>query len=297
MEHPYLRIVAELRRRIAEGELKPGDRVPSTRQLTQDWGVAMATATKALTTLRQEGLVRAVQGVGTVVADAMQTPRRTSDAELSRERIVRVAIEIADSEGLASVSMRRVATELGTATMSLYRHIPGKDELVLMMTDEVFTDEPLPAEPPAGMREQLEYLCRLQWRIFRRHPWLARSLSLTRPQLLRNGLPHTEWSLRALRGLAPKAKLYAYLTLLNFVRGIAVNLEGEAEAERDTGLTPDEWMQTQEPLLGLFLDGGQYPEFAELLRHDIDFELDEVFEFGLQRLLDGLTDLLVPPKR
>ncbi|MGX1606137.1 GntR family transcriptional regulator, partial [Streptomyces celluloflavus] len=65
---PYRRIVDEIRRRIDAAELAPGDRVPSTRRITQEWGVAMATATKVLTTLRQEGLVRAVPGVGTVVA-------------------------------------------------------------------------------------------------------------------------------------------------------------------------------------------------------------------------------------
>src|SRR4051812_43323372 len=57
---PSVRILTELRRRIAAGELPPNARVPSTRQITQEWGVAMATATKVLTTLRQEGLVRAV---------------------------------------------------------------------------------------------------------------------------------------------------------------------------------------------------------------------------------------------
>ncbi|MBC3992979.1 winged helix-turn-helix transcriptional regulator, partial [Streptomyces sp. AC563] len=65
---PYLRIVGELRRRIAEGELTPGDRVPSTRQIAREWGVALATATKALTTLRLEGLVVTRPRAGTVVA-------------------------------------------------------------------------------------------------------------------------------------------------------------------------------------------------------------------------------------
>ncbi|MYR86592.1 GntR family transcriptional regulator, partial [Streptomyces sp. SID685] len=58
-------IVGELRRRIETGELAPGERVPSTREITRQWGVAMATATKVLTELRREGLVRAVPGVGT----------------------------------------------------------------------------------------------------------------------------------------------------------------------------------------------------------------------------------------
>jgi DNA-binding GntR family transcriptional regulator len=62
MDAPYLRIVDEIRGRIASGELKPGDRVPSARQITQEWGVAIATATKALAALQAEGVVRAVVG-------------------------------------------------------------------------------------------------------------------------------------------------------------------------------------------------------------------------------------------
>ncbi|MEU6233613.1 winged helix-turn-helix domain-containing protein, partial [Kitasatospora sp. NPDC047058] len=65
---PFQRIAADLRRRISGGELAPGARVPSTRRLAQDWGVALATATKALTVLRYEGLVEALPRVGTVVA-------------------------------------------------------------------------------------------------------------------------------------------------------------------------------------------------------------------------------------
>ncbi|GAA5031799.1 winged helix-turn-helix domain-containing protein [Actinopolymorpha pittospori] len=75
---PSVRILTEIRRRIATGELRAGDRVPSTRQITQQWGVAMATATKVLTALREEGLVRVVPGVGTVVdAAAGPSHRRT----------------------------------------------------------------------------------------------------------------------------------------------------------------------------------------------------------------------------
>ncbi|WP_311931749.1 winged helix-turn-helix domain-containing protein [Microbispora sp. H11081] len=64
----YQEIAAGIRRRIEAGELRPGDRVPSTREIVREWGVAMATATKVLTELRREGLVHAVPGVGTVVA-------------------------------------------------------------------------------------------------------------------------------------------------------------------------------------------------------------------------------------
>ena len=73
-EPPYLQIVADLRKRIASGELQVGARVPSTREITREWGVAMATATKVLAALRQEGLVRSVPGVGTVVEARPEVP-------------------------------------------------------------------------------------------------------------------------------------------------------------------------------------------------------------------------------
>ena len=110
---PSARIVAEIDRRISSGELQIGDRVPSTRQIIAEFGVAMATATKALTTLRQQGRVHTVPGVGTMVglaptarADrqrpegepaAVATAIRTGAREqpLSRERVVRAAVVIA----------------------------------------------------------------------------------------------------------------------------------------------------------------------------------------------------------
>ena len=65
---PYRRIVAELRARILAGDLRPGDRMPSIRQIAQRWGVAVATATKAMATLRDDGLVETKVGSGTVVS-------------------------------------------------------------------------------------------------------------------------------------------------------------------------------------------------------------------------------------
>jgi DNA-binding GntR family transcriptional regulator len=73
---PYARIAAELRGQIERGELQPGQRVPSTREITGRWGVAMATATKVLAALRQDGLVHPVPGVGTVVSDTATGPGR-----------------------------------------------------------------------------------------------------------------------------------------------------------------------------------------------------------------------------
>ncbi|MET7960551.1 TetR/AcrR family transcriptional regulator C-terminal domain-containing protein [Micromonospora zamorensis] len=300
---PYLRIVAELRRRITAGELSPGDRVPSTRRIVREWGVAMATASRALTVLRQESLVRAVPGVGMVVTGAEPSPpgrgtrasvRRGPAQGLTRDQVVRTAMEIADAEGLAALSMRRIATELDVPTMSLYRQIRGKEQLLLLMADAAFAAHRLPQAIPSGWRAQLELLCRLQWSIYQRHPWLAQVISLTRPLMAPHAVAHTEWALHALagHGLDPHTQLHLVAALANHVRGTAVNLEREAEAEQDTGLTDDEWMTAQADVLGGLFAAGEFPHLARLTRTAVDLNVESLFEFGLQRLLDGVATLI-----
>jgi AcrR family transcriptional regulator len=316
---PYARIAAELRGRITRGELAPGQRVPSTREITARWGVAMATATRVLATLRQEGLVHPVPGVGTVVSGGPTVPPHQPPAAIrpsadpprpasgpvrpaadrgpgGAERIVAAAITVADTEGLAALSMRRVAAELGAAPMSLYRHVADKDDLVLQMMNTVFARSQLP-DPPDSWRARLELAARTLWAMFSEHPWLASALSLTRPQALPAALPYTEWVLTALdgHGLDLDTMFTTYLTLINYVRGIAVNLESEAEAEAVSGLNSEEWLDTQEPQLRSILAPGQFPMFEQLISQEYDFSLDRIFEFGLQRLLDGLATLIAGP--
>jgi DNA-binding transcriptional regulator YhcF (GntR family) len=320
---PSARITSELARRIGAGELAEGDSVPSTRQLTRDFGVAMATASRALAALRQQGLVHVVPGVGTVVgADAAEkqaapmtlsatsTMSATSttaathgneypnggDAEqpLTRDRVVAAAVAIADAEGLAALSMRRVAATLDTATMSLYRHVRNKDQLLLLMTDRVFMKYPLPA-PDHDWRSSLEALCRLQWHAYHRHPWVAQYVSMTRPQLIPRAMAHTERAMAVLKtvGLDVNDRLHAAVMLANYVRGTAVSLEPEALAEQDTGMTNAEWMQTQDELMTKIIASGQFPAFAELSTvAEVQLNLDTLFEFGLARLLDGLAVLI-----
>ncbi|NKQ57528.1 TetR/AcrR family transcriptional regulator, partial [Amycolatopsis sp. K13G38] len=219
-----------------------------------------------------------------------RTTRPATNTDLSRERIVAAGIAIADADGLAAVSMRRVAAELGAATMSLYRHVPGKEELVVLMADVALTEEPLPPDAPPGWHARLRLLAHLQWRACHRHPWLGEAISLSRPQALPRAMHHTEWALRAMEGLPPKMMLYAYLTLMGFVRGSAVGLEAERRAEQDTGMTADEWTDSQEATLRPLLTE-DLPALRRLTAHAIDFDLDELFDFGLRRLLDGFTSL------
>jgi DNA-binding transcriptional regulator YhcF (GntR family) len=292
VDPPYRRIAADIAARIDSGALAPGDRIPSTRAITQEWGVAMATATKVIAALREQGLVETTRGSGTVVRTGRPTAKH--EPELTRDRIVRAAIEIADQEGIGALSMRRVAANLGVATMSLYRHVPGKDELTLFMVDAAASDFPFPATRPAGWRPALEYAARLLWTVFRRHPWAAEALSMTRPQLLPNLLHYAEWTLGALEetGLDANTTMDIYLTVFGHVRGTALNLQAEAQAEQDTGLTADEWTNTQEPALRDMVATGDYPAFERIVQQDYDFDLDRLFDFGLTRLLDGIAVLL-----
>jgi AcrR family transcriptional regulator len=295
----YAEIVAGIQRRIERGELRPGDRVPSTRQLVREWGVAMATATKALTALRQAGLVVARPGVGTVVADeppAAPPPRARPAPELTEERVVRAGIGVADAEGVAAVSMRRIAAELGVATMSLYRHVPSKDDLLTAMIEAVFGDVDLPERQPAHWRDRLALSTRTLWRMFRRHPWLATAMSLTRPMALPNQVEYAEWIMRAMAdtGLSGYQFMQVHLALINHVRGMALNLEWEALAEQETGRTFEDHVAEQDAAFGALAASGRFPHFAQLsATADFDLDLDEQFEFGLRHLLDGFAAGLV----
>lgn len=298
----YARIVADIRQRIESGELPPGGRVPSTRQLVADYGVAMATATKALSALRQAGLVRPVPGVGTVVADGSPAPRpapargRTPPhASFGTDDVVRAAIELADADGLGGLSMRRIATRLGIATMSTYRHVSGRDELVVRMLDAVFADYPPPAVPPVGWRARAELTARAIWAACQRHPWLANSLSMTRPQATPNGAVHTEFLLAALDGydLDWDTRMHLAVSVLMFVRGVAVNIEPELRAVQDSGLSDEDWMTNQKPSLDRAMaDPARFPHLLSMMNNEIDMNLDSLFEFGLRRLLDGMEAFL-----
>jgi AcrR family transcriptional regulator len=304
---PYQVIAAELRRRIEAGELKPGDRVPSTRALVRDYGVAMATATKALQALQQERLVHASPGVGTVVGPPPRSATRSRPAaahravpadgglDLHRDEVVRMGIAIADAEGLGALSMRRIAAELGVSTMALYRYVGGKDALVLQMVDTAMGEFPL-TEAPDGWRDGVAAVARSQWAAYRRHLWLASAVSLGRPQLLPNLLPHTDAVLRALRGVDKSDALYAAISVFAFVRGVALAMETEAYAEQDTGLTADEWVDRQSGQMAALVATGNLIGFRELLADgfDFDYDLDRLFEFGLGLVLDGLEVRLAP---
>jgi DNA-binding transcriptional regulator YhcF (GntR family) len=283
-------IAAEIADRIASGDLSPGERVPSARGITRDWGVAIATATKALAVLQQQGLIVSTPGIGSVVASPATAPAPA----LSTAKVISTAIAMADAEGIEAISMRRIAAELGTPTMSLYRHVDSKDGLVLLMIDSVLGEDSFPP-PSADWRADLEVSARLQWAAFQRHPWLAGVMSISRPQLVPNGFRYTEWCLRALAplDLSMEAMMYISVIVFSHVKALATDIAFEAEQQQDTGLTADEYMTTRSTDIAAMVSPSDLPLLASLVHSDdFDLDLDALFEFGLQRLLDGIESWL-----
>lgn len=293
-ETPAERIARELRGRIESGQLAPGDLLPSARQITREWHVAIATATRVHAMLRDSGLAETLPGLGVVVR--RQKPTATSSAPLRTQVIVATAVAIADSEGMEGVSMRRLGTELGAAPMSLYRYVADKDDLLLKMLDTALGEWRSPERGDASWRECLEAGARGLWQIFRRHPWLASALSLNRPPAIPSGIAWTEWVLAALdgHGLELSASFDIHLTLFAFIRGTAANLEAESAATALSGLDADEWMDTQLPALRAIAAETDFPHFTELVHTAYDFSIDRIFESGLRYLLDGLAIELEP---
>lgn len=292
-ERPYLRVAAAIRQRISTGALRPGDRVPSTRQVVRDFGVAMATASRALAVLRDEGLVVTRQGSGSVVRAPDAPPRRVErspNRPLTTDRIVRAGVAVADAEGLPAVSMRRLAAELGVGPMSLYRHLSGREELEQLLVRSVFRANPLPEPGPPGWRARLELVCRVQWRAYRAHPWLTELISLTRPLIVPEAMAHTEWTLQALDGLplTPVEKTREALSLAALVRGHAQSAFAETQAERETGMANEQWWATTDGEVHAVLRSGRFPRLAGISDQAVQ-DLDGLLEHAMTRHLDGLA--------
>lgn len=144
------REVAEARRRAARAGLAPVDDAPE----------------------RPVRLPRDVE----ILWRAAEPPRRGPRPSLTLDRIADAAVALADAEGLAAVSMARLAESLGFTTMSLYRYVSSKDEVLALMADAAVGPPPGPAPgAPEGWRPRLEQLVRAQGPLLRAHPWLAQS--------------------------------------------------------------------------------------------------------------------------
>ncbi|MDG4786470.1 winged helix-turn-helix transcriptional regulator [Micromonospora sp. WMMD1102] len=220
-----------------------------------------------------------------------------SGAGLSLHRIVRVAVGLADADGLASLSMRRVAAALDTGAMSLYRYVPGRAELVDLMVESVFGEIDYPAVGPAGWRARIELSARREWAMYQRHPWVLPVVAGTsRPPLGPNLLANVEWVLGALDGfgLDPATMLQLYLTVSDYVQGAARYAQTEAEQERRSGTSIEQWWAVEVAGLGERLGTGRFPLLSRLVGQAGagPAAVRPDFEFGLARVLDGVAVFL-----
>lgn len=236
---------------------------------------------------------------GIAIAWGLERPAtRGAKAELSAARIVDVAIRLADREGLAAVSMARVAKDLGFTSMSLYRHLRSKEELLVLMVDAAFGKPDLadiqgstpPGSEPDWRKATRSWAKAIEQR-YRQHPWIL-DYPVTGPP----ASPHELlWLEQLLRALAPtpltaSEKLNSALMLANLVRS-STRMELDV-ADNDSPAAFEAYVgllfklldpEIHREVLGLFSD----PELAVM--EDPGDELS----FALERYLDGMEALMV----
>jgi AcrR family transcriptional regulator len=224
-----------------------------------------------------------------------ERPSKGPRPSLSLERIVEAAVHIAGSEGLAAVSMARVAHELGASTMSLYRYVAAKDELLSLMVDAAVGAPPPATDPDEGWRAGL---ARWAWGYharLREHPWGLR-VPISGPPITPNQVAWLEdglWSLRD-TGLSEEDKASVVLVISGYVRS-----EGTLTADLSAANpSPGDVMSGYPQLLAALTDARRFPAIHAVLAagvFDTADHPDKEFAFGLERILDGIDALIRAP--
>jgi AcrR family transcriptional regulator len=226
-----------------------------------------------------------------VIWDRLGRQPRGPQPSLSHERIVEAAIEIADAEGIEAVSMRRIAALIDSGTMSLYRYVANKEELIDLMVDRVYGEALPPATPSGDWRADLTAMARRTREMAHRHPWVI-PFMLGRPALGPNALLQMERCMACLDhlGLHIDAMLDMTSTVSSFVIGVVQAELADQEARRRTGLTEQEWRARISPYVQRVIASGRYPHIERIVIEAEDFpDRDEVFERRLGFVLDGLA--------
>jgi AcrR family transcriptional regulator len=214
-------------------------------------------------------------------------PSRGPKPALSIERIAQAAIEIADAEGPAAVSMQRIAGDLGFTKMSLYRYVPGKAELTALMVDTAIGEPPDLDGVSDGWRPKLQAWARHMWEMYQRHPWLLGAIVGNRV-MGPNELGWMESAIAALHGtgLDGGEQLDAILVVNGHVRNVA----------QQTVTTAGTSMQHPEQAMAATLTrllhqhGDRYPALTAAITSAASHSSqDQGLDFGLHRILDGLA--------
>ena len=228
----------------------------------------------------------------------LPAPARGPRPGLDVDQIVATAIEVADREGLAAVSMRRIADQLGVGTMSLYTYVPGKAELLDAMADQVCAETARPDHQQGHWRDSLEQIADQNWQLLLRHPWLL-SLSTAHPPLGPQVTAKYDYELRAIDGIGlDDVEMDTVLSVvLGHTESTARRAVDAARLAVQTKLSDEQWWAANASILEQLLDPTRFPTAVRVGHaageaHNAAANPRAEFEFGLQRFLDGIQNLL-----
>ena len=206
---------------------------------------------------------------------------------LTRQRVLEAALALADRGGIESLSMRKLAQELGVEAMSLYHHVANKDEILDGLVDIVFGEIALPSGP--DWRSAMRQRAVSAREALRRHPW-ATPLMESRATPGPANLGHHDAVLGVLRGAGFPVELtaHAYSLLDAYIYGFALQ---EASLPFST---PEETAEVASSIMAE-MAAGAYPHLTELtVEHVLQpgYDYGHEFRFVLELLLDGLERAL-----
>ncbi|XID95548.1 TetR/AcrR family transcriptional regulator [Paenibacillaceae bacterium WGS1546] len=228
----------------------------------------------------------------------VKQPTRGPKGELSIRKIVDTAIEIADREGLAAMSMSRIAAQLGFTTMSLYRYVSSKDDLMMLVYDAACEMAIPPESANRDWRDEMRAYVKAMMELFGKHPWLA-EVPITGLPIMPNNMRGIDWLLRAMREfpLSDGEKMSIVLLLSSYALSNAIvvsNMEraiqaGETPESISSGAHTAALMQLVKPdrypYLHAVIQSGAYTEENEN-------QAEDERDFGLERILDGIQHYL-----
>jgi AcrR family transcriptional regulator len=224
--------------------------------------------------------------------------RRGPKPALTVDEITAAAIAIADADGLEALSMRRLAEALGVGTMSLYRYVPGRPELLDLMVDRASAGPRPASDSEEGWRGRLEHVARENVALYLRHPWLLQVFP-GRPPMGPGVLRKYDDELRSLEGCGlGDVEMNLVLDLvLGYVRGAVMTWIEASRLEERTGLDDQGWWAAMAPVLDQVFDPDEYPLAARVgeaatAHYGGAYDPEIAFEFGLERMLDGVAVLI-----
>ena len=231
----------------------------------------------------------------------LEHPQRGPKRELSHELIVDAAIEVADAEGLAAVTMSRVAASLGFTTMSLYRYVTSKDELLQLMCDAASGGTiPPPPDGDGDWRYELRQWALLARGSYSDHPWFI-EIPISFVQLMMpNNMMMADLAVRGMRTLrvTDDEKIAILMVLSSFVRSFAM-LERDLSGSETPSPAQGHELGSAAAAIREIVTAERFPDLYSMIKTgnyltDIGAEgttglsIDD-FDFGLARLLDGFA--------